>query len=204
MSYASIEEIRSAGRRITAIREATNVEINAWAAEANAIIHSFCNQSFVYEEDVDKVLTLYRGDNLDFSSRLRAYANLPSVLNGPFTVTVDGDEISDYFYTYNAESLVLYYDWSDPYSEPNQITVRGTWGYASTPEAVKIVFLRLVMRLAIRSSEEDMIHLNSGYTNEVTGDGYSYNLSNGTLRNLLRPEDFVLLWPYVNHGVVIA
>lgn len=204
MSYATVEEIRSAGRRLSAIKEATNVEINAWATEAAAIIQSFCNQSFVYEEDVEKTVTLFQGDNLDYSSNLRAYANLPSVLNGAFTVIVEGDEVSDYFYTYNAESLTLYYDWSTPYSEPNQITVRGTWGYADTPDAIKIVFIRLVLRLAIRSSEEDMIHLGSGYTTETTGDGYAYNLSNGTLRNLLRPEDFVLLWPYVNHGIVIG
>lgn len=204
MAYASIEEIRSAGRNIQAIREATNVEIALWSEEATAIINSFCNQDFSYEEDIEKVLPLYRGDNSEYSSNIRAYALLPSLLNGEFTVIVDGEEISDYFYTYNAESMVLYYDWSSSYTEPNQITIRGTWGHANTPAAIKTVFLRLVMRLAIRSSEEDLIHLNSGYTAETTGDGYTYSLTNGTLRNLLRPEDFVLLWPHVNHGIVVA
>lgn len=71
------------------------------------------------------------------------------------------------------------------------------------PRVIRRVFIKLVKRLAIRASLDDQLQYNSYYLSETTGDGYSYNLGNGTLRNLLRPEDKEALWPYVNHGAII-
>lgn len=71
------------------------------------------------------------------------------------------------------------------------------------PRVVRRVFIKLVKRLAIRSAIDDQLQYNSYYQSETTGDGYSYNLSNGTMRNLLRPEDKEALWPYVNHGAIL-
>jgi len=71
------------------------------------------------------------------------------------------------------------------------------------PVMLKRLFIKLVKRLAIRSNLDDEIQTNSAYVSETTGDGYTYSLANGTLRNLLRPEDRELLWPYVNHGRVL-
>jgi len=81
--------------------------------------------------------------------------------------------------------------------------VYGSTSNPIMPPTIKIVFTRLVKRLAIRSNLDDTLQLNSPYVSELTGDGYTYNLNNGTLRNLLRPEDRELLWPYVSHGRII-
>lgn len=72
------------------------------------------------------------------------------------------------------------------------------------PARFKRVFIRLVQRIAIRDDEEDNYNRNIGYQSEKTGDGYEYDLSNGTLRNLIRPEDFQVLHYMVNDGVVVA
>lgn len=72
------------------------------------------------------------------------------------------------------------------------------------PYSIKLVFLRLVKRIAIRDNLDDDLQFNNYYTSETTGDGYQYNLSNPTLRNVLRPEDKELLWPYIKHGVIVT
>lgn len=72
------------------------------------------------------------------------------------------------------------------------------------PRSLKRVFIRLVQRCAVRDDEEDNYNRNIGYQSEKTGDGYDYDLSNGTLRNLIRPEDFQVLHYFVNDGVVVA
>jgi len=72
------------------------------------------------------------------------------------------------------------------------------------PRVIRRVFLRLVQRLAIRDEAEDHRQINSPYTTETLGDGYSYDLSNGTLRNLIRPEEAHMLLPYVNRGRVVV
>lgn len=72
------------------------------------------------------------------------------------------------------------------------------------PARFKKVFIRLVKRLAVRDDEEDNYNRDIGYQSEKTGDGYEYDLTNGTLRNLIRPEDFQVLHYMVNDGVVVA
>jgi hypothetical protein len=72
------------------------------------------------------------------------------------------------------------------------------------PARLKRVFIRLVKRLAVRDDEEDNYNRDIGYQSERTGDGYEYDLTNGTLRNLIRPEDFQVLHYFVNDGVVVA
>lgn len=72
------------------------------------------------------------------------------------------------------------------------------------PRNLKRVFIRLVKRIAVRDDEEDNYNRDIGYQSEKTGDGYDYDLTNGTLRNLIRPEDFQVLHYYVNDGVVVA
>lgn len=81
--------------------------------------------------------------------------------------------------------------------------VYGSTSNPTVPPAVKRIFIKLVQRISLRSNLDDQIQFNGPYESETTGDGYTYNMSNGTLRNLLRPEDRELLWPYVNHGRVI-
>ena len=71
------------------------------------------------------------------------------------------------------------------------------------PSQIKRVFLRLVQRVALRDDAEDYRQINSPYANETLGDGYTYDLSNGTLRNMIRPEEAHMLLPYVNRGRVI-
>ena len=71
------------------------------------------------------------------------------------------------------------------------------------PRQIRRAFLRLVQRIAIRDDAEDHRQLNSPYSNETLGDGYTYDLGNGTLRNLLRPEEAHMLLPYVNRGRIV-
>lgn len=68
------------------------------------------------------------------------------------------------------------------------------------PYNIKKAFIRLVQRLALRDDEEDNYIRNSGYTTETTGDNYSYSLADGTLRAVVRPEEFALLWPHQHSG----
>jgi hypothetical protein len=72
------------------------------------------------------------------------------------------------------------------------------------PNAIKRTFIRLVQRIAVRDDDEDFYNRNIGYQSEKTGDSYDYDLSNGTLRNLIRPEDFQVLHYHVNDGIVVA
>lgn len=74
---------------------------------------------------------------------------------------------------------------------------------AVLPRPIRRAFLRIVQRIAIRDEAEDFRQLNSPYTSETLGDGYTYDLSNGTLRGLIRPEEAHMLLPYVNRGRVI-
>src|SRR3990167_3483455 len=74
---------------------------------------------------------------------------------------------------------------------------------AVMPRQLRRVFLRLVQRIAIRDDAEDHRQINSPYTSETLGDGYSYDLGNGTLRNIIRPQDANMLLPYVNRGWVV-
>ena len=74
---------------------------------------------------------------------------------------------------------------------------------AVMPRQIRRAYLRLVQRIAIRDETEDHRQINSPYTNETLGDGYSYDLNNGTLRNLLRPEEAHMLLPYVNRGRIV-
>lgn len=71
------------------------------------------------------------------------------------------------------------------------------------PRQIRRAFLRLVQRIAIRDDAEDHRQLNSPYSSETLGDGYTYDLGNGTLRNLLRPEEAHMLLPYVNRGRIV-
>jgi hypothetical protein len=71
------------------------------------------------------------------------------------------------------------------------------------PRQIRRAFLRLVQRIAIRDDAEDHRQINSPYSTETLGDGYSYDLNNGTLRNLLRPEEVHMLLPYVNRGRIV-
>lgn len=74
---------------------------------------------------------------------------------------------------------------------------------AVMPRQIRRAFLRIVQRLSIRDNAEDIRQINSPYSQETLGDGYSYDISNGTLRSLLRPEEAHMLLPYVNRGRVI-
>jgi len=74
---------------------------------------------------------------------------------------------------------------------------------AVIPRQIRRAYLRLVQRIAIRDDAEDHRQINSPYSTETLGDGYSYDLGNGTLRNLLRPEEAHMLLPYVNRGRIV-
>ena len=74
---------------------------------------------------------------------------------------------------------------------------------AVMPSVIRRSFLRIVQRIAIRSDYEDHRQISSPYITESLGDEYSYDLSNGTMRNLIRPEEAVMLLPYVNRGPVV-
>lgn len=87
--------------------------------------------------------------------------------------------------------------------EDNKSFINLDFENAIMPRAIKRVFLRIVQRVALRDDAEDYRQINSPYSNETLGDGYTYDLSNGTLRNLIRPEEAHMLLPYVNRGRVI-
>ena len=72
------------------------------------------------------------------------------------------------------------------------------------PRNIRRVFLRLVQRLALRDDPEDHRQMNMPYANETLGDQYTYDLSNGTLRNLIRPDEANMLRPYVNRGRIVV
>lgn len=86
----------------------------------------------------------------------------------------------------------------------NRATFSTDFAGGVLPRAIRRVFLRLVQRIALRDDPEDHRQMGSGYTNETLGDGYNYDLSNGTLRNLLRPEEAMMLLPYINRGPVVV
>lgn len=95
---------------------------------------------------------------------------------------------------------------SDPHTavdEDNVVNASVDFDNTIMPRLIRRAFLRVVQRIAIRDDAEDHRQINSVYTNETLGDGYSYDLSSGTLRNLLRPEEAHMLLPYVNRGRVI-
>jgi len=87
---------------------------------------------------------------------------------------------------------------------PKQITITADWGDPTVPEEVTDVFLTLIERIAARSNEDDILQGHAAYLREDDGDGYSFDRQNGTLRNLLRPEDAAALWKHVSHGRVVA
>ena len=89
------------------------------------------------------------------------------------------------------------------YDVANYATFSTDFDGAVMPRAIRRVFLRLVQRIALRDEAEDHRQINSPYVNETLGDGYTYDLSNGTLRNLIRPEEAHMLLPYVNRGRVV-
>lgn len=323
--YATIDEIRAASTRLTAIKEADDGEISLWMEEAADVINTFCSQDFSLEFNVTKTLNV---------NHPTVY--LPKALSGDLTISLSGSAVGSDDYYYDGENSSLRYEplsyyYSDPTKklEPVKLSVTGIWGYAPSqeyiviqvandlkskydshrasgsvhtiadttnlitspnatdlataitllneiradliahfadtsvhlfadpavpavgaatditsallladdlvtkyndhldddlvhivpdtanrvlwvtdipvlPRQVKRVFTRLVQRLALRADEEDQYQMNSGYASETTGDGYSYSLSDGTLRNLLRPEDREMLWPYMNRGRMIV
>lgn len=92
---------------------------------------------------------------------------------------------------------------TDPHllvDESYSITSLTDYEYSIMPRVIRRVFLRLVQRIAIRDDAEDHRQINSPYSSESLGDNYSYDLGNGTLRNLMRPEEAHMLLPYINRG----
>ena len=87
--------------------------------------------------------------------------------------------------------------------DENTATFSADFAGSVMPRAIRRAFLRIVQRIALRDEAEDHRQLNSPYTTETLGDGYSYDLSNGTLRNLIRPEEAHMLLPFVNRGRVV-
>lgn len=195
--YATLDEIKASAQDIDEIITASNGQITAWANEATAIINNFCNMDFSYEVDTQKSFRVVEGI-IYFDKPL---ARLVSVSEGD-------DVVDPMFYSIDPDGLQMEYltGWSHSdfnWFRNHVITVEGDWGDPMVPDPIKVVFLRLVKRLAVRSSSEDYVNINGGYTSESVGDAYLWNIGNGTVRNIFRPEDFVLLWPYINHGTVI-
>lgn len=72
------------------------------------------------------------------------------------------------------------------------------------PEEIKIAFIKVTQRLALRDNEDDQRYHNAGFTNETWGDGYTYSLSNADLRALIHSNDAVLLWEHVHNGRTVS
>lgn len=169
----------------------------------------------------DGVNVITSPDATDFDSSAVLLNELKAVINSHFQdITAhneaDSTEITEPDVTDETSAFVLLADIKsqlnshfsnttvhDEADTANEITANTDQYGAVMPRVIRRVFLRLVQRIALRDDPEDIRQLNSPYANETLGDDYTYDLSNGTLRNLMRPEEAHMLLPYVNRGKVV-
>lgn len=173
--------------------------------------------------DTVNVVTLT--DATDTATAILLINNLKAVIEAHLTditvhnVSDDANVTSEPAATDSYTAFVLLQDIKYKYNShisktgsgsPHVVADQANVAYFSTdcegsvlPSSIRRVFLRLVQRLAIREDAEDLRQLNSPYSNETLGDGYTYSLDNGTLRNLLRPDEANMLRPYVNRGRIV-
>lgn len=198
MSYATLDEIKASAQDLGELITASNGQIQSWADESMVIINTFCNMDFTLETDAIKTFRVIDG---------MIYLTKP--ISGTIVLSEDGVITDPYFYSVDPSGLQIEYNTCQIAPSTfniyrnRTVTIEADWGYSVIPLPIKIVFFRLIRRLAIRSDNEDYVNINGGYTSETTGNDYSWNIGNGTVRNLLRPEDFTLLWPFINNGVII-
>ena len=204
MSYASYDELRD-GSTLRIVQDAADDQLAVWSDIAQGEIDQFCSRDFVYEPGVTK-------DVWVTSSLITLPKEVSNIVAATSSSDGGGSSVP-----LNVNSLrvmgpgnrqIRYAGFSNgapTYPPPTRLlTITADWGSQTPPAAVARVFRILIDRIAARSHEDDALQVNAPYARQDDGDGYSYDLGNGTLRNLLRPEDRAALWPYVHHGRVVA
>lgn len=205
MSYATNDTIRAVSSLRT-VKDAGDGLLDFWGRVAKQEIDQFCNRDFLYEEDVEKSFLV--------TSPLIVLDKEVSAITAAEWFTEDNTSMGDI--DYENDFLVVppnnrqirYQNMTGierPYPiTPRLVKITANWGTATVPTDVELVYMRLVERIAARIHEDDVLQQHSPYQSQDDGDQYNYSLDNGTLRNLLRPEDRAQLWKWVSHGRVTA
>lgn len=205
MTYASYDELRS-GTTLQLVRDASDDQLAVWSDIARAEIDQFCSRDFVFETAVTKDVWV-TGPLITLDkeiSNITAATTTPEsgVTSSPLDFTTALRVLSPGNRQIRYPSVT---NNSMPYPiQPRLLTLTADWGTPLPPSAVVRVFRNVIDRLAARSHEDDILQINQPYTKQDDGDGYNYDMANGTLRNLLRPEDRAQLWKHVNHGRVVG
>lgn len=92
---------------------------------------------------------------------------------------------------------------TDLHSEEDEAICKYTANTTILPSAVRMAFMRITRRVAIRDNSDDHRYHNSGYLRESWSDGYSYDVSDPVLRSIIHPTETMLLSEYVHHGEVV-
>lgn len=204
MTYVSNDDLRSTSS-LRVVQDADDDTLAEWTELARSEIDQFCSRDFVFEPGVTR--DVYVTSPLIVLDK--EVSNITSVLSS----AGDGTPLGPLNFATQLRILtggrqVRYPGMTNagrPYPiAPRILTITADWGTPVPPAAVVTVFKQLVDRIAAQSHEDDVLQVNAPYQRQDDGDGYSYDLGSGTLRNLLRPQDRAKLWKHVYHGRVVA
>ena len=171
MSYCTIEDLRAEGFD----------EENYSDEKLTALINLSCN----FIERVTGQFFEPREMTLKFDGRDGRNLPLPFVLLEPLSITVDGEEITDYvnYQNYSYPKIVRVKKWPRGFQN---IEILGTFGYSETPEDIKRAAMKIAMYQfpALNDSEaQEEKNLQGLLVSEHT-DGHSYSLSGSTIADL--------------------
>ena len=190
--YMTVDEIRLRSKRISAIQDATDEDLEFWVEEALDEIHAHCLQDFAFEPQVTK------------SARVATttIVTLPKVLSGDVTVKsvthgilYDSHRISNKLPTGGSVSEVYlspnylsqftptgpvelfpgsfhlgYYvnNKIDRSHRTDILTITGDWGFARTPEELLILSVNSFRALYEQHRINDLAHTFADTTNAIT------------------------------------
>lgn len=205
MTYVSYDSLREASS-LRNVQDADDDQLAIWSGLARGEIDQFCSRDFVFEAGVTRQVwatgpLIVLDKEVSNITAVNA-ANANGVDLGPVDPTTQLLIVPPNNRSIRYPAMT---NMSKPYPiPPRMLTITADWGLAVPPAEVQRVFRTLVDRLAARSHEDDVLQINAPYAKQDDGDGYNYDLGNGTLRNLLRPEDRAQLWKWVSHGRVVS
>jgi hypothetical protein len=205
VTYVSNDDLRSTSL-LRVVQDADDDTLDGWTEIARSEIDQFCSRDFVFEPGVTR--------DIFVTSPLivldKEVSNITSVISSSADGTLLGPvDFATQLRVMSPGNRQIRYPGmtspARPYPIPPRIlAITADWGTVTPPSAVVTVFKQLVDRIAAQSHEDDVLQINAPYAKQDDGDGYNYDLGNGTLRNLLRPQDRAKLWKHVNHGRVVA
>lgn len=205
MAYVDNETLRLQSS-LREVQDADDETLAMWGDMARAEIDQFCNRDFDFEVGVEKSIWV-TGPFISLPKEISNIthaeeANIDNFSNGVI------DYAHDFVIMPPANTSIRYHLLSTerkPYPiKPRMVKITADWGMPTVPVEVQRVYRILIDRIAARNHEDDRLQVHAPYAKQSDGDGYDYDLGNGTLRNLLRPEDRAQLWKWVNHGRLIA